>query len=80
MRLGNIIDKLDAAEKSILTQKQKAETKVVKSILKTKNTTNKDEEELSTLCRTTFLANLHVTSFATYCELLFEVQGSSKPI
>ena len=26
-----------------------------------------------------FLADLHITKFVTYCELLFEVQGLSKP-
>ena len=79
MRPGDVIDKLDIAEKSISTQKQRAETKAVKSILKTKTTTNKEEEEPSIPCRTTFLANLYVTIFTTYYELSFEVQGSSKP-
>ena len=52
----------------------------MKSILKTKNTTNKDKEEPSTPYRITFLADLHVTTFVTYYELSFEVQGSLKPI
>ena len=76
---GDVTNKLDTAEKSISTQKQRAEAKAVKSILKTKNTTNKDEEEPSTPCRTIFLADLHIAMHATYCELSFEVQGSSKP-
>ena len=45
---GDAINKPDAVEKSISTQKQRVEAKAVKSILKTKNTTNIDEEEPST--------------------------------
>ena len=78
LHLGDVANKYNAAEKSILTQKQRAQAKAVKFILKTKNTTNNDEEELSTLCRTTFLTNLHITTFVTYYELSFEVQGLSK--
>ena len=79
LRPGDEINKPDAAEKSISTQKQRAEAKAVKSILKTKNTTNNDKEKLSTPYRTTFLADLYVTTFATYYKLLFEVQGLLKP-
>ena len=57
---------------------QKEPKKAVQSILCSKNGEDNKEAENSTPRQTTFLADLHVTKYATYCELSFEVQGSSK--
>ena len=56
-----------------------ANKKMVKSILcnKEKSTQSKDiEKEIE---RVAFLTNLHMTKFATYCKLSFQVQCTSKP-
>jgi len=46
--------------------------------LRNKNGEDNKEAENSTPRQTTFLADLYITKYATYCELSFEVQGSSK--
>ena len=52
--------------------------KEVKSILCTNTSTAIVEKEKDSN-RVAFLTDLHITKFATYCKLLFEVQGLSKP-
>ena len=77
-RLSSSIKLVEAAKPSPAPN-QKEPKKVVQSILHNKNGEDNKEAENSTLRQTTFLADLHITKYATYCELSFKVQEFSKP-
>ena len=77
-RLSSSI-KLTEAAKLSLAPNQKEPKKAVQSILRNKNGEDNKEAKNSILHQTIFLADLHITKYATYCEVSFEVQESSKP-
>ena len=49
------------------------------SILKNKKETLKDTSTTQTTLRDSFVTELHVIEHATYWELSFDIEGSSKP-